>query len=322
MKKTFFSAIMIALALGLFPFWPANALTISPPRMEYSVKPGDKIVDIVKVSNETKKELTIYSEVKSFTALDEEGAPKFYEPQEGEMANWIDVALKEVTLAPGEKKEVGFTINVPQNADPGGHYAAILWAMQKPGANKEKTPVSFISKTGHLILVRVAGDIKESGRILDFGTKNNKKLFNNLPVDFVIRFENTGNVHLKPLGQIEIKNMFGQQKALIDANPQKGNVLPNSVRRLENSWSNMEPVGGGFFTNLKNEWNNFGFGRYTADLALAYGSKNETLRNYTSFWIFPWRILLLSLIALILLVILIKLYNKWIISRASKKISE
>ena len=77
---------------------------------------------------------------------------------------------------------------------------------------------------------------------------------------------------------------------------------------------------GGFLTGLKREWNNFAFGRYTAELNLEYGIEGETAQASFSFFIIPWRILSIVLFILAVLVfsfiIGIKKYNKWIIAKA------
>ena len=55
-----------------------------------------------------------------------------------------------------------------------------------------------------------------------------------------MRFENKGNVHVKPVGQIEIRDIFGNKVETLAVNEEKGNVLPLSIRRfqatLDRSW--------------------------------------------------------------------------------------
>lgn len=49
---------------------------------------------------------------------------------------------------------------MPENADPGGHYAAIFLSSLPPTKEGEKT-IGVASKIGALVLLRVEGDIRE-----------------------------------------------------------------------------------------------------------------------------------------------------------------
>ena len=51
-------------------------------------------------------------------------------------------------------------------------------------------------------------------------------------VDFNIRVSNSGNVHIRPLGGITIKNMFGKEVANVDFNSGFASILPNSIRKF------------------------------------------------------------------------------------------
>jgi hypothetical protein len=82
----------------------------------------------------------------------------------------------------------------------------------------------------------------------------------------------------------------------------------------------------GFFAEFSNEWNNFALGPYTAELALTYGLQNDKLLTGTyKFYVFPWRIMTLSLIILAgliwLIIFTVKRYNHWIVVRASRSVS-
>ena len=48
------------------------------------------------------------------------------------------------------------------------------------------------------------------------------KFFFNSPVTFITRITNLGNVHLKPQGEISIKNLFGNKVGELKVNEAKG----------------------------------------------------------------------------------------------------
>jgi len=328
MKKISLIIPSLILLLILAAPIPSSALTISPSRLEFSANPGQRVEDIIRVFNETKDTIDIFTSAANFTAkIGETGEPEFLIPGEKEegLATWIDIEEGPITLLPNEQKIIPFTVNVPLAADPGGHYAAIFFSPSPPEG--EGGVVGVIGKLGALVLLRVSGDIKEEGRLTEFSLKDNEKIYNHLPVDFGIRFENTGTVHLKPQGDILIKNIFGGESAIVEVNKPKigtgGNVLPDSIRRFEASWikkeiGESEPTG--FLEKLKAEKDNFAFGRYKADLVLDYGTQGKKSQATLTFWVIPWRLTLLTIIGLLILIFLliigIKRYNRWIIKKA------
>ena len=94
---------------------------------------------------------------------------------------------------------------------------------------------SFVSS---LLFVNIKGDVVESGRIREFSTS--QSLYQTPNVDFSVRFENTGNTHVHPQGEVTIYNMWGKERGQVMINNQDddfGNVLPQSIRRFQFSWS-------------------------------------------------------------------------------------
>lgn len=319
MKKYIIAANLI---MVFFAAYFASALTVSHPIIELTANPGETLNVTVSLTNNESETKTFYPDIRNFKAGSEEGRPEFLggEEERNGFASWLKLPLSRITLAPREKQEIKFSIEVPASAEPGGHYTALLWGTA-PAAKEGEVGIS--GKTGHLILLKVSGAIKEAGRPLAFGT--GKKIYSALPVDFAVAFKNEGNVHLKPLGQIEIKNIFGRQAAIIPLNAEGKNVLPASIRTFEASWLKekygiAETKGKGFFGGLAAEFQNevgqFAFGRYTASAAVIFGSQNETVFIETSFWVIPWMLLGLGALTLVLLAIFVRWYNAFIIRRA------
>lgn len=322
--------LFLAGGLSSFPF-QAVALTVSPVRIEASGDPGTKFEGAMMLINEEQETKAFYSSFANFDASGESGAPQFVSGSDG-LAAWI-TTIPQVTLTPGEQKEVPYTINVPANAKPGGYFAAIFWGTQAPiveGGGE----VAIGGKLGVLVLFRVAGEIAEGGGLLEFGIADQKKTHSSLPITFVYRFSNDGGDRVKPTGEVKITNIFGGTTAVLDANRRDGNVLPGSIRKFEIVWATKgqeklavvseeqarirESLG--FFGIAKYQWKNFAFGRYTAHLDLTYGSDKQANANY-SFFIFPWQ--LLSIISALFIVVGLggrtglRKYNRWVIAKAT-----
>ena len=322
MKTKRIFAIFTALLLGalLVPL-TGNAVTVSPPIIELEAARGDVISQAIKVRNEANATVTYYLTAERFVAGGEKGAPEFVGEDIG-LATWIKFPYENISIPAGETIEVPFTIVVPNYASPGGHYAAIFLSTAPPEAGVGGSQVAIASRIGTLVLVKIAGEVKENAGIIGFETVADN--YGSLPVDFNVRVENTGNVHVKPMGTILIKNMFGSVAGSVALNETGGNVLPEQIRKFEASWvKNPNVVGAtSFWGKYRQQKENYAFGRYKADLSLNYGTAGRVLTASTSFWVIPWHIILVNLIILVIIVVilyyLIKKYNEWLLKKYGK----
>lgn len=295
----------------------ASALTISPARAEVTGDPGEMLTESFLIINDQDSEQTYYTSVENFDSQGESGTPNFIASKEG-LPSWIKVEEK-VTLKKGERVKVPYTINIPTDADAGGHFAAIFLSTVPPSLVDGQ--VSVGAKVGMLVLLKVTGDVKEGGGLLSFTIKEGKKVLSSLPLDFVYRFSNSGNDRVKPEGEIVIRNTFGIETARINANTAQGNILPGSVRRFEVRYGeNKAPEPSApFFDHVSYQMNNFSLGMYTATLNLKFGNTGMA-ESKIVYFMFPWQLLSIVLgivlITFIVLVALIKKYNRWIIKQA------
>ncbi len=321
MKRTFTTLFGLAMfALLLLPVG-ADAVTVSPPQFDFDLNPGDSAVGIISVRNEGNGAETFYPVKMNFGADPEEaGTPQFYPADEDRMgqglAKWIEVSPDPIVLGPGERTDVQFTINVPeQNAEPGGHYGAIMISSSPP--DPESGTVGVASQLATIILVRISGDIKEIGSIQEFSFKDPQVWYNYLPIDFVLRFENAGNVHLRPTGNLLITDWIGRQVENVKVNPDFKSVLPMSIRKYEFGWHkgpNREDM-----TGLGKEWNNFGLGKYKAQLILNYGSNNQVIVDEREFYVWPWRLMTICGVGLLILLILLTIFKHFYDKSVMKK---
>jgi hypothetical protein len=281
--------------------------TVGPPVVEYTAEKGQTINGIVRVNDYSPAPITLYPQVADFTAKDETGQPAFFESNPNRkysLSTWIKFSAEPLKFGIGELKAIQYQIVVPADAEPGGHYGVFFFSTKSPNNVKEgEAKVVANMKVGQLILVTVKGDIKEKGVVETFKTKHlfnwfpqvqysNEKLFKiTSNIDLITRLKNVGNVHFKPKGKIEIKNVFGQKKAELTFNEKKGNVLPDSIRLFDNVW--------------KAKWWNMGI--YKANLDLAYGVNNNGISDSYTFFIVPWWLL-------VILVLII-----WFVARKIRK---
>ena len=236
-------------------------IKISPVKIEEMVEPGEVFKSQIEVTNEANEKRTFYVYLRDFKSEGEGGMAKLVVPgtEEGYyLASWINIGNEGIELEPRQKEVVKFTVNVPENVGPGGYFGAIILGTEPPQIHQQNenkgAGMAIAQQTASLLLLRVKGDVLEEAHIREFNTD---KDFYNTPflVDFLIRIENTGNVHIKPHGAISIKNMFGKEVRVLKINEKGGNILPHSTRRFsENIWEDKRA-----------------FGKYTASLGITYG---------------------------------------------------
>lgn len=320
----------------------ALALTVSPVRAEFAGDPGQTLAGEIILFNEQreiKESKTFYSSFVNFEAQGESGTP-FFTTSAADLATWIK-APRQAILKPGETKTIPYTIEIPKNAEPGGHFAAIFWSTTPPEEAGGGGQVTVGGRLGVLVLLTVnGGQVKGGGGILEFTTKDKQGFFASLPIDFTYRFQNTSGNRIQPEGEIKIKNTFGLTSAVLPANKGHGGVLPAGIRKFEVNWTGEEnneetqvaiakpqmpsEIGEklGFFGMAKKEWGNFAFGRYSAELNLKYGQDNKEADASYSFFVIPWQLFSIIIVILGILGFLgmigLKRYNRWIIAKASQ----
>ena len=315
----------VVIAFGaLFYADNASALTITPVRFEISGNPGDILRGEILLINENETAETFYSTFSNFEAQGESGSPAFVEPKEG-LGTWIQTEFGSVYLTPRQQKIIPFTITVPKDAEPGGHFAVIFWGTSPAGGGG----VSVGAQTGVLVLLSVNGEVREDAGLLGFQIKDKKFWHSVLPVSFEYRFKNDGGDRVKPEGKIVIRNTVFWPTEKINANPVVGNVLPGSTRKFSVDWIKysrpadyVAPTGifGKFWSNVGYQWRNFAVGLYSANLKVAYGISGAEAKGSAFFFVFPWQLVLVMLIVLFLLFWgggkLIRRYNRFIIEKA------
>ena len=271
-----------------------QTLSVSPTLIQLSATPEQVWQSEIRVINVNEYDLTLYPQVVNFAPKGETGQGDFIPVFENEtsgqtLAEWIDIAPEGIVIPKQKTVAVPFTIRVPANAAPGGHYAAILIGTKSNQNSANQSLVQTAQFVSSLFFVRVAGDVLESGSIREFRTT--KSLLQSPDVDFEVRFENTGNVHLQPQGDITIYNMWGEERGTIPINHQThfGNVLPQSIRKFDFTW--------------KSEESAFDIGQYRAVATLGYGDTTKNFSTSTTFfWIVPYRQIIIFIAVFVALI--------------------
>lgn len=310
----------------------SKASIISPPVIDQEFEPGRVYEEEFSVYFSEQDPDTLYISVAKLLIKDETGNKDIEVPNQDEatLANWIDLGQTTITKPPGVEYEnednrvdIPYTITIPTDTAGGSDYAVIIVSERAPESVKDgvTSEVSVNAEVTLQILALIQGERTVDADLIRFQTKDNKKIFSHLPVEFETLFKNGGNVHLIPGGEIDI-SLYGRKSKNLSLNTRELRVFPQKSRIYENTWSEenieeMKPPGeieaaheeqpNGFIESLEYEIKHFRIGIYKAKLIGQMADSDITFESEITFLVFPWHILTVIL----LIISLIIAYHIW-----------
>ena len=299
-RAIFWVNLFLAAVLLGWQFLPATSyaqagssdragLSISPALYEEQLDPGTTDSFTLRITNLENRDRTLFLVPRNISGVEAGGVPVFAVDDEEltgfELASWLEFSEDSIDIAANGSATVGITIRVPDDAPPGSHFGGINVSSQ--GERLERTGAGVSLGVTNIVTVRVSGEASERALIRALST--DRYVYGSTDVEFTARVENAGNVLQRPIGPLEITNMFGANVAQLTVNESRAGVFPRTERVFTVTWRDENP----------------GFGRYEATLSMAYGSEGatQTMSNTVSFWILPMNIIwpaLMTLTALLL----------------------
>lgn len=266
-----------------------RTMTITPPTAGFTLNPGETAEGQMKIINDSPNPITFNVGVQDYIVVDTIGTPNILPPNtlnsKYSAASWIGVTPSRFTVKPGQRQVVDYFIQVPKNAKSGGHYAAAIYTAQSKG--EQQTGAAVTAQIGTLFYITVTGPITE--------TANVSKFFANAfqeygPVKILTQIKNNGDLHITPTGALTVSGLFFNKSQDLPTH----NIFPETARDFENT------VG-----------QNLMIGRYKAVLLASYGVNNNLPLTATLyFWVFPWRLALIIILAIIAVILGWKYYQK------------
>lgn len=321
MRRTLLNSSVLLLSgifsFLIFTFDSSNAsaqdgalrIVTSPLPISLVTAPGTTITTELKVKNAGTEAEDLKIDILKFNAYEDTGKPALHdlEPTD-EFAKWVTFSEPSFTVLPEEWKTITATFTVPQEASFGYYYAFVF---TRAGDQVDLAPqeTAVVGGTATLVLLEArVPDAKREITVTEFST--DKTVYEFLPVNFTVSLKNSGNVHVAPRGNIFLSQGKDKNLALLELNPSKGSILPDSTRVFETSWKDGFPV---YEEAIENghvvldergvqtyhlTWNfenasHLRFGQYTATMLLAYddGTRDVPIEGTVSFWVMPWRLL-------------------------------
>lgn len=193
------------------------------------------------------------------------------------IAKWISINETNFILKPSEKKQVHFTVTVPDNVD---YYDAMGALVVRGYPLKNTTQKGFnVQQVPELVIpitVGLPGKITESLELVKSSQPSFLLSFMN--GTFTYQVKNTGTVYANMTGIIQIKGWFNSHNVTMH-----GSVYPDDQYFLKANWSpSIWDMG------LYQTTTTINYGRYTPDKTIT-----------TKGWIFVFPVWLIVLIVLI-----------------------
>ncbi len=267
-------------------------LTVSPPSQDIALTPGEEKTVQIKFYNRTDENLTGMFKKADFLVLDKEGSPTLFDTSTANnrfaASSWMTLSQDRVTIPAKTQVIVSAQIKVPADAYPCARYTSVYFEPTPPQLGgkpvRVETQTSVAFKLASLMYMNVAGQCKESAFISKF-TLPSFMEYGPIPVSFEVL--NRSDYHVTPQIVGTLSNMSGKE---IDAKPfPQNNIFPDAVRV--------------YSTSLGQRWM---FGQYKIEVAGGYGKTGKALTSYATVIVFPWRLALVIILAIVILGILIK----------------
>jgi len=343
--------IFIFPLLLLFVFIPIKTkaeegirLFLAPETFELEVKRGEVFSKKIKILNQSGIPVPIEATVTNFGAEENSGTITFFEEptkrvgEEDDISfnprKWINIEKPNFILDSKETEEVNFSINVPENAEAGGHYAVILFEPKLPSVYFEPgAALKTIPKIGVLILfsVEVEGvkradkplvisefiipeefhlqrlenllaDISGLFQKASAEEKVNFSIVEKSDLPFSLGIKNEDIFHIKPEGKLSILN--SHNKIVGETEIKEITILPGKTRKLPVEFKPDLPEK---LTKYLPAWfssfisQNLLFGKYKALLSLKV--EQDIINKEIEFLVFPWKFWLFTLLLLLLILI-------------------
>ncbi len=315
-------ASIIALFITLAGFIPVTqaGFSMTPSdggdrrQFNFELKPGETKQDSIVIENNNPQPLTLllygadstHSNQGSFALVNRTATQRT-------VGKWVAFKDSTITLQGGEKREIPFTMTMPDQVTPGnyaGGIAAETTTVQNDSTSKGKgntgAGVVISSRLVVKLFVSVPGQKNVDYNWDDYAhvvTPNDKQRF-------TLSFSNNGNAAITVEPKIEINNFFGSDTQEVKI--PETTLLQNEKINVPYDWD-QKPFFGFFTAKATTTF-------YEYDVANNQNINPKEITKTLSFWVIPWNIaaVVLAVLALILIYVLAKVFTMKKLRKMSK----
>ena len=286
------------------------SLGIYPPITHVVIQPGKETTLNFKITN-TADPTLLSSTLVPFTPADEFGGVKLIDCERTQVLacegrKWFSFTTEKNTresffINSGETQTLSVGLKIPQNALSGDYPYSLLLTAIMPNTIGEKTMSKIIPSIGSNIIVTVSptGQLNRQGKIvafsplgglrIDLGSWHTRVIDSFDDINLVMQIENNGQTVIEPTGEISLSSPFFPISRF-SVSP--GYILPKSMRTLLTQNTNST-------TKTLSIPRSIYFGKYVVKAQIAIVSGAPPITVSASFWAFPFKLILLCVVAII-----------------------
>lgn len=226
----------------------SNSFSVVPMGKQIFLNPGEIYSGSITVANlsTSASELSYEVNVSPYSVIGNGYSADFLSTSSHtEITNWITIENPTGIVAPNESKTVNYTITVPEDASPGGQYAA-LSVIGNPtlSANTGNgLAIGNVYEIASLIYANIAGIIEREGSIIE----NSVPGFSTVSsVKTTAIIENKGNTHEDAIFSFEITNAINGEviySTATNSTPQSEIIMPDTTREITHEFANLPFAG-------------------------------------------------------------------------------
>ncbi len=286
---------------------PDFNLLVSPSPLVSTIKPGQTTTLQLKIRNNGSGTESLKIETRRFSVDNKTGKVTLDDKKPSEIAQWISFSDPTFQIQSGQWENENVHITLPKDTGFSYSLALVISRTNNPTSVQNGRLLNGSLAVFTLLNVDRPGATRQL-QVEKFSA--DKGLYEYLPATFNVTFKNTGNTIVQPEGNIFVQRGSDDKTpiATLPVNDANGYILPGSDRLLTASWSDGFPyyqvttqADGSSKKSLT--WNfsqlqHFRFGEYTAKLVAVYnnGYSDVPLQLDTTFWVIPWRAILLIIV--------------------------
>ncbi|MDQ5982990.1 MAG: hypothetical protein QG549_988 [Patescibacteria group bacterium] len=225
----------VAMSLGTVHAQGADSresITMSPTNSQYTTSISGVINDKLTIVNDSKTAYDFIVYARPYSVNNNEyNNPDFMTlAKSADLYAWVQFPQTKFHAEPNTTTYVNYSINVPANASPGGHYGVIFAEVQPLVAEGSGNQIIRKKRVGSIVYMTVNGEVKLSGEI---GAGSIPFWQVQPPLHTTVVAKNTGNTHFTSNAILSVHDIFGNLKYQSRKNYF---VLPNTVRTMDLNW--------------------------------------------------------------------------------------
>lgn len=285
------------------------SMQLTPSPLVETVKPGVATSFPLTVRNNGAGTEALKVEIRHFTFNSSDGSISIADTAASDYSQWVTFASPKFSVEPGQSFTENVKMDFPKNSGFSYSFVIIFSRQSQPQVTGGGRLLQGSIADFGLVNIDRPGAIKALELT---SVKTSAGVYEYVPATLSLTMKNSGNTIVQPLGNIFIGR--GKADKPIDTLPFNGNqsyILPGTSRTVSATWNDgfprFETTTANGKTSTHAVWNwgdisKFRVGQYTARVVAVYnnGTYDVPLNASATFWIIPWKILLVALLILLI----------------------